>query len=105
MSKYKPLHDKVLVKCKEAEVERKSASGLYLGGGAPPFVTAKVMAVSEGVAIEGTQDLRPPLVKAGDEVVLIALQGGGLPGLEVETGSPLRFVAEADLVAIIEGDE
>lgn len=105
MSKYKPLHDKVLVKCKEAEVERKSARRLYSSNDAPPFVTAKVLAVSDGVVVEGSSELRPPLVQAGDTVVLIALQGGGLPGLEVELGSPLRFVAEADLVAVVKEGE
>ena len=94
--KFRPLHDRVLVK--RVESETKTASGIIIPDTAQEKpMQGKVIAVGTGIAKDdGTQ--RPLDVSAGDTVLF-----GKWSGTEVKVdGEELLIMKESDIMGIIE---
>ena len=95
--KFRPLHDRVVVK--RLEEEGKSAGGIII----PDTVKEKPMrgevaAVGPGVRDESGK-INPPDVKAGDTVLF-----GKWSGTEVKVdGQDLLIMKETDILGVIEG--
>ena len=95
--KFRPLHDRVVVK--RVEAESKTASGIII----PDTVKEKpsegeVVAVGSGKILEDGK-VRPVGVKAGEKVLF-----GKYSGTEVKVdGEELLVMREEDLMAVIDG--
>jgi chaperonin GroES len=95
--KFRPLHDRVVVK--RLEEEGKSAGGIII----PDTVKEKpmrgeVVAVGPGIRDESGK-INPPDVKAGDTVLF-----GKWSGTEVKVdGQDLLIMKETDILGVIEG--
>src|SRR4051812_43813630 len=95
--KFKPLHDRVLVRRQEAET--KTAGGIIIPDNAQEKpATAEVVAVGTGVRDEHGK-LQPLAVQEGD-VVLFSKWSG----TEVKlNGEDLLVVKESDILGVLEG--
>jgi len=95
--KFRPLHDRVLVK--RVEQEEKTAGGIIIPDTAKEKpMEGKVIAVGSGTISEDGS-IRPLDVKAGDRVLF-----GKWSGTEVKIdGEELLIMKESDLLGIIEG--
>ena len=94
--KFRPLHDRVLVK--RIEQETKTASGIIIPDSAQEKpIQGEVLSVGEGVRDEkGT--LRPLDVKAGDRIIF-----GKWSGTEVKIdGQDLLIMKESDIFGILD---
>lgn len=94
--KFRPLHDRVLVK--RIEQETKTASGIIIPDSAQEKpIQGEVISVGEGVRDEkGT--LRPLDVKAGDRIIF-----GKWSGTEVKIdGQDLLIMKESDIFGILD---
>ena len=94
--KFRPLHDRVLVK--RVESETKTASGIIIPDTAQEKpMQGKVIAAGNGISKDdGT--VRPLDVKAGDTVLF-----GKWSGTEVKVdGEELLIMKESDIMGIIE---
>ncbi len=95
--KFRPLHDRVVVK--RLEEEGKSAGGIII----PDTVKEKpmrgeVVAVGPGIRDESGK-INPPDVKAGDTVLF-----GKWSGTEIKVdGQDLLIMKETDILGILEG--
>lgn len=95
--KFKPLHDRVLVRRQEAET--KTAGGIIIPDTAQEKpATAEVVAVGTGVRDENGK-LQPLAVAVGD-VVLFSKWSGTEIKLD---GEDLLVVKESDILGILEG--
>jgi chaperonin GroES len=97
MVKFKPLHDRVLVK--RIEQDEKSAGGIIIPDTAKEKpMEGKVIAAGRGTRKDdGT--LVPLDVKAGDRVLF-----GKWSGTEVKIdGDELLIMKESDLLGVVEG--
>jgi chaperonin GroES len=96
--KFRPLHDRVLVK--RIEQEEKTAGGIIIPDTAKEKpMEGEVIAVGPGTYNEKTGELRPLDVKAGDRVLF-----GKWSGTEVKIdGDELLIMKESDILGIIEG--
>jgi chaperonin GroES len=94
--KFRPLHDRVLVK--RVEQEEKTAGGIIIPDTAKEKpMEGKVIAVGSGTISEDGK-VRPLDVKAGDRVLF-----GKWSGTEVKIdGEELIIMKESDLLGIIE---
>ena len=95
--KFRPLHDRVLVK--RMEQDEKTAGGIIIPDTAKEKpMEGKVMAVGSGTRSEDGK-VTPLDVKAGDRVLF-----GKWSGTEVKIDSEdLLIMKESDLLGIIEG--
>ena len=95
--KFRPLHDRVVVKCIEAE--EKSAGGIIIPDTAKEKPSqGEVVAVGPGGRDEAGK-LIPIDIKAGDRVLF-----GKWSGTEVKIdGKELLIMKESDIMGIIEG--
>jgi chaperonin GroES len=95
-TKFRPLHDRVLVKRLEAET--KSAGGLFIPESAKDKPQqAEVIAVGEGRRTKG-DEIVPMVVSAGDKVLF-----GKYAGDEIKLdGVDHIILRESDILAIIE---
>ncbi|AKC32570.1 co-chaperone GroES [Candidatus Pantoea carbekii] len=94
--KIRPLHDRVIVKRKEAE--SKSAGGIVLTGSAASKSTrGKVMAVGNGRILENGS-VKPLDVKVGDTVIF---NEGYNAKTEKIDGEELLILSENDILAIV----
>jgi chaperonin GroES len=95
--KFRPLHDRVLVK--RIEQDEKTAGGIIIPDTAKEKpMEGKVVAVGSGTRNESGK-LTPLDVKAGDRVLF-----GKWSGTEVKVdGEDLLIMKESDLLGIIEG--
>lgn len=93
--KFRPLHDRVLVK--RIEQETKTASGIIIPDSAQEKpIQGEVLAVGEGVRDEKGA-LRPLDVKAGDRIIF-----GKWSGTEVKIdGDDLLIMKESDIFGIL----
>lgn len=95
--KFRPLHDRVIVKRKE--VESKSAGGIVLTGSAAGKSTrAEVLAVGNGRILE-SGEVKPLGVKVGD--VVIFKEGYGAITEKIDNQEVL-IISESDILAIVE---
>jgi chaperonin GroES len=93
----RPLHDRVIVKRKEAE--SKSAGGIVLMGSAAEKSTrAEVIAVGNGRVLENGE-VRALDVKVGD--IVIFSEGYGVKTEKLD-GEEVLILSEADILAIVE---
>lgn len=95
--KFRPLHDRVLVK--RVDAEEKTAGGIILPDSAQEKPSeGKIMAVGGGYkADDGT--VRPLDVKKGDRVLF-----GKWSGTEVKVGGEdLLIMKESDIMGVLEG--
>jgi|TARA_B110000014_G_scaffold262858_1_gene257899 chaperonin GroES len=93
----RPLHDRVIVKRKEAE--SKSAGGIVLMGSAAEKSTrAEVIAVGNGRVLENGE-VRALDVKVGDLVIFS--EGYGVKTEKLD-GEEVLILSEADILAIVE---
>jgi chaperonin GroES len=95
--KFRPLHDRVLVR--RIEAEEKTAGGIIIPDTAKEKPQqGEVLAVGPGKRDE-TGKLVPPDVKAGDEILF-----GKWSGTEVKIdGEDLLIMKEDDIMGIVEG--
>ena len=95
--KFRPLHDRVVVK--RIEAEEKSAGGIIIPDTAKEKPSeGEVIAVGPGARSEDGQ-IHPLDVKAGDRVLF-----GKWSGTEVKLdGEELIIMKESDIMGIIEG--
>lgn len=95
--KFRPLHDRVLVK--RVESETKTASGIIIPDTAQEKpMQGKVIAAGSGVVKEDGS-VRPLDVKKGDSILF-----GKWSGTEVKIdGDELLIMKESDIMGIIEG--
>ncbi len=93
----RPLHDRVIVKRKEAE--SKSAGGIVLMGSAAEKSTrAEVIAVGNGRILENGE-VRALDVKVGDQVIFS--EGYGVKTEKID-GEEVLILSESDILAIVE---
>ena len=94
--KFRPLHDRVLVK--RVEQEEKTAGGIIIPDTAKEKpMEGKVIAVGSGTVSEDGK-VRPLDVKPGDQILF-----GKWSGTEVKIdGEELLIMKESDLLGIIE---
>ena len=97
MFKFRPLHDRVVVR--RMEEERKSAGGILIpDNAAEKPVQGEVVAVGNGKILENG-DVRALDVKVGDKVLF-----GKYSGTEIKMdGEELIVMREEDVMAVIEG--
>lgn len=89
-----PLLNRVLVQ--KAVAPTKSAGGILLPTNTKPsFIEGTVVAVGEGLRVEGK--LVPPVVKAGDKVLLPEFGGSKL---EMD-GQDYHLFHEEDILAVV----
>jgi len=95
--KIRPLHDRVIVRREEEEVQ--SAGGILLPGSAQEKPNqGEVIAVGSGRILDNG-DVRPVDVKVGDKVVFGKYAGQDT--IDVE-GEELIILSETDIKAVIE---
>ena len=94
--KFRPLHDRVVVK--RIDAEAKSAGGIIIPDTAQEKPSqGEVVAVGPGLRNEAGK-LHPPDVKVGDRVLF-----GKWSGTEMKrNGEDLMIMKEADLLAVID---
>nr|Q93GT9.1 RecName: Full=Co-chaperonin GroES; AltName: Full=10 kDa chaperonin; AltName: Full=Chaperonin-10; Short=Cpn10 [Colwellia maris]BAB70475.1 chaperonin hsp10 [Colwellia maris] len=93
----RPLHDRVIVKRKDAE--SKSEGGIVLMGSATEKSTrAEVIAVGNGRILENGE-VRPLDVKVGDQVIFS--EGYGVKTEKID-GEEVLILSESDILAIVE---
>ena len=94
--KFKPLHDRVLVK--RLEAESKSAGGIIIPDSAQKKpIEGEVLSVGPGVRDATTGSVHPLDVKAGDRVLF-----GTWSGTEVKVdGQDLLIMKESDIFGIV----
>jgi len=93
----RPLHDRVIVKRKDAE--SKSEGGIVLMGSAAEKSTrAEVIAVGNGRILENGE-VRPLDVKVGDQVIFS--EGYGVKTEKID-GEEVLILSESDILAIVE---
>jgi chaperonin GroES len=96
MAKFKPLHDRVVVKALESE-ERTKGGIIIPDTAKEKPMQGKVVAVGPGARGEDGK-LQPIGVKAGDKVLY-----GKWSGTEVKIdGEDLLIVKEADILGVVE---
>jgi chaperonin GroES len=96
-NKFRPLHDKVVIRREEEET--KSAGGIVLPGSATEKpARGKVIAVGVGKILENGE-VRPLDVKEGDEVIF-GQYAGSTVKLE---GDEYLIMAESEILAIVTG--
>jgi chaperonin GroES len=95
--KFRPLHDRVVLR--RLEAEEKTAGGIIIPDTAKEKpMEGEVIAVGPGARDE-TGRLMPLDVKAGDRILF-----GKWPGTEVKLdGDELLIMKESDIMGIIEG--
>ena len=95
--KFRPLHDRVVVR--RLEAEEKTAGGIIIPDTAKEKpMEGEVVAVGPGARDE-TGKLVPPDVKGGDRILF-----GKWSGTEVRLdGEELLIIKETDIMGIIEG--
>ena len=95
--KFRPLHDRVLVK--RVESETKTASGIIIPDTAKEKpIEAKVVAVGTGRLLD-SGEVRPLAVKKGDLVLF-----GKYGGTEVKIdGEELLIMSESEIFGVLEG--
>ncbi len=95
--KFRPLHDRVVVR--RLNAEEKTAGGIIIPGTAQEKpMEGEIIAVGPGARDE-TGIVVPLTVKAGDKVLF-----GKWSGTEVKiTGEELLIMKESDIMGIIEG--
>jgi chaperonin GroES len=95
--KFRPLHDRVVVR--RLEEEQKTAGGIIIPDTAKEKpMQGEILAVGPG-ARNDKGELTPPDVKAGDRVLF-----GKWSGTEVKIdGEELLIMKESDIMGIIEG--
>lgn len=98
-----PVHDKIVVKLKEPEGEKRTESGLILPDTAQQggVLEAKVRAVSEGVYTQN-KELIPIVVKEGDDIIISKHHGGQEYKLN---GEELLIMSQNEVLSIIGGDD
>ncbi|AFA41340.1 Cpn10 chaperonin GroES, small subunit of GroESL [Wigglesworthia glossinidia endosymbiont of Glossina morsitans morsitans (Yale colony)] len=95
--KIRPLHDRVIIKRKEAEA--KSAGGIVLTGSAANKSTrGKVLAVGHGRILDNGE-VKPLDVKIGD--IVIFNDGYGVKVEKIDNDEVL-IMSESDILAIVE---
>lgn len=93
----RPLHDRVIIKRKEAE--SKSAGGIVLTGSAAEKSTrGEVIAVGNGRILENGE-VRALDVKVGDQVIFS--DGYGMKTEKID-GEEVLILSEGDILAIVE---
>ena len=94
--KFRPLHDRVLVR--RIEVEEKTAGGIIIPDSAKEKpIKGEIIAVGSGVRNEDGK-VTPLDVKAGDKVIF-----GKWSGTEVKIGAEdLLVMKESDIMGIME---
>jgi chaperonin GroES len=99
--KFRPLHDRVLVRRLEQEQEETTAGGLIIPDTAKEKPTeGEIVEVGPG-ARDDNGVLQPLDVKAGDRVLF-----GKWSGTEVKIdGEDLLIMKESDIMGVIEGTE
>jgi chaperonin GroES len=97
MARFRPLHDRVLLK--RVDAEEKTPGGIIIPDTAKEKpVEGEVLAVGPGAADE-TGKVRPLDVKVGDRVLF-----GKWAGTEVLIGGEDRLILkESDILGVIEG--
>jgi chaperonin GroES len=97
MTKFRPLHDRVVVR--RLDAEEKTSGGIIIPDTAKEKpMEGEVVAVGPGARDEQGQ-LVPPDVRAGDRVLF-----GKWSGTEVRIeGEELLVMKEADIMGVIEG--
>lgn len=95
MKKFRPLHDRVLVRREEEET--KTAGGIVLpGSAAEKPARGTVLAVGPGKTLD-SGDIRSPDVKEGDHVVF-----GQYSGSKIKIdGEELLILAETEIFGVI----
>ena len=95
--KFRPLHDRVVVRRKEEE--ETTAGGIVLPGSAKEKPSqGEVLAVGTGRILDNGE-VRPLAIKAGDKVVF-----GQYAGSAVKIdGEELLIMSESDIFGVIEG--
>ena len=95
--KFRPLHDRVLVK--RVESEDKTSGGIIIPDTAKEKpMEGDVLAVGKGVTLEDGS-VRPLDVKKGDKVLF-----GKWSGTEVKIdGEELLIMKESDIMGVVEG--
>ena len=95
--KFRPLHDRVIVK--RLEGESTSPGGIVIpDSAAEKPVQGKIVAVGKGKILEDG-NVRPLDVKVGDKILF-----GKYSGTEVKVdGDDLLVMREEDVMAVIEG--
>ena len=96
-SKFRPLHDRVVVR--RVESEEKTAGGIIIPDTAKEKPQeGEVIAVGSGT-LNDRSELRPLDVKAGDRILF-----GKWSGTEVKLdGEELLIMKESDIMGILEG--
>ncbi len=98
--KLKPVHDKIVVKLKEEEGEKKTESGLILpdtaiqGG----LLEAEVIATGKGI-YSHTGDIIPIVVSEGDKIVISKNHGGQEYNFN---GESLLIMSQNEVLSILE---
>lgn len=93
--KFRPLHDRVLVR--RAEAETKTAGGIIIPGTAEEKpIEGEVIAVGKG-HINDNGDVRPLDVKEGDKVIFSKWSG---TEIKID-GEDLLVMKESDIVGVI----
>ena len=97
MAKFRPLHDRVVVR--RIDAEEKTSGGIIIPDTAKEKpMEGEIVAVGPGARNEQGQ-LVPPDVKAGDRVLF-----GKWSGTEVRIeGEELLIMKETDIMGVIEG--
>jgi chaperonin GroES len=95
--KFRPLHDRVVVR--RVEQESKSAGGIIIPDTAKEKpMEGEVVAVGDGARTEDGK-IQPMAVKAGDRILF-----GKWSGTEVKIdGEELLIMKESDVMGVIEG--
>ncbi len=98
--KFRPLHDRVLIK--RMEEERKTAAGIVIPDSATEKpIRGKVIAVGKGQILENGQ-IRSLEVEEGD-IVLFGKYFGKYSGTEVKIdGEELVVMRESEIMAILD---
>ena len=98
--KLKPVHDKIVIKLKEQEVEKRTESGLILPDTATQggLLEAEVIATGDGI-YSHTGDIIPIVVKEGDKIVVSKNHGGQEYKLN---GEELLIMSQNEVLSILE---
>lgn len=95
MNKFRPLHDRVLLR--RLEQEEKTAGGIIIPDSAKEKpVEAEVVAVGTG-HINDNGDVRPLDVKAGDRVIFSKWSGTEI----TVNGEELLVMKESDIIGVL----
>ena len=98
--KLKPVHDKIVIKLKEEEAEKRTESGLILPDTAQQggLLEAEVIATGDGI-YSHTGDIIPIVVSEGDKIVVSKNHGGQEYKLN---GEELFIISQNEVLSILE---